>query len=178
MMRYLPPKGTAGLARSCVSGYRRLPLPPARTNATTGRCMLKPFLMTRGHSRIILIVGVALPRATSLRPHFSAAALSELVCEHFHLELGRPVRRFRVALTDVVLCGDMDRRMLSIRGISPEFPIWTSGLRSYASPVPTARRRNIITVMGLNFGKIPTMRKRIRCPRRCAFRGRMAGRTP
>lgn len=112
--------------------------------------------MTRGHSRIILIVGVALPRATSLRPHFSAAALSELVCEHFHLELGRPVRRFGVALTDVVLCGDMDRRRLSIRGISPEFPIWTSGLRSYASPVPTARRRNIITVMGLNFGKITT----------------------
>jgi hypothetical protein len=120
--------------------------------------------MTRVHSRIILIVGVALPRATSLRPHFSAAALSELVCEHFHLELGQPVRRFGVALTDVVLCGDMDRRRLSIRGISPEFPIWTSGLRSYASPVPTARRRNIITVMGLNFGKIPTMRKRILCP--------------
>lgn len=130
--------------------------------------------MTRGHSRIILIVGVALPRATSLRPHFSAAALSELVCEHFHLELGRPVRRFGVALTDVVLCDDMDRRRLSIRGISPEFPIWISGLRSYASPVPTARRRNIITVMGLNFGKIPTMRKRIRCPRRYAFRGQDA----
>src|SRR3984893_5307471 len=121
MMRYLPPKGTAGLARSCVSGYRRLPLPPARTNDTTGRCMLKPFLMTRGHSRIILIVGVALPRATSLRPHFRAAALSELVCEHFHLELGRPVRRFGVAFDRCRALRDMDRRRLSIRGISPEF---------------------------------------------------------
>jgi hypothetical protein len=49
--------------------------------------------MTRVHSRIILIVGVALPRDTGLRPHFSAAALSELVGEHLHLELGRPVRR-------------------------------------------------------------------------------------
>src|SRR5579872_5468969 len=31
MMRYLPPKGTAGLARSLVSGESRVPLPPART---------------------------------------------------------------------------------------------------------------------------------------------------
>src|SRR5712692_2417051 len=30
MMRYLPPKGTAGLARSAVSGCRRSPRPPAR----------------------------------------------------------------------------------------------------------------------------------------------------
>src|SRR5581483_2090256 len=31
MMRYLPPKGTAGFARSLVSGESRVPLPPART---------------------------------------------------------------------------------------------------------------------------------------------------
>src|ERR1700730_9302282 len=31
MMRYFPPNGTAGLARSLVSGERRLPLPPAST---------------------------------------------------------------------------------------------------------------------------------------------------
>src|SRR5580765_5506381 len=31
MMRYGPPKYTAGLARSLVSGYRRSPAPPART---------------------------------------------------------------------------------------------------------------------------------------------------
>src|SRR5579859_3275032 len=35
MMRYLPPKGTAGLERSCVSGCRRSPLPPASTTAST-----------------------------------------------------------------------------------------------------------------------------------------------
>src|SRR6478672_10721529 len=31
MIRYGPPKNTAGLARSFVSGYRRSPAPPART---------------------------------------------------------------------------------------------------------------------------------------------------
>ena len=33
--RYAPPKGTAGLARSAVSGYSRLPSPPARTMPST-----------------------------------------------------------------------------------------------------------------------------------------------
>src|ERR1017187_6467097 len=35
MMRYLPPKGTAGLARSLVRGQSRVPLPPARTMPST-----------------------------------------------------------------------------------------------------------------------------------------------
>src|SRR5580658_4991953 len=35
MTRYLPPNGTAGFARSSVSGNSRLPIPPARTNVTT-----------------------------------------------------------------------------------------------------------------------------------------------
>src|ERR1700686_2252341 len=38
MIRYLPPKGTAGLARSRVRGKRRVPLPPARTMPNTRRC--------------------------------------------------------------------------------------------------------------------------------------------
>ena len=33
MMRYLPPKGTAGLARRSDSRHRRLPIPPARMKA-------------------------------------------------------------------------------------------------------------------------------------------------
>ena len=33
--RYWPPKGTAGLARSSVSGISRLPSPPARTIDST-----------------------------------------------------------------------------------------------------------------------------------------------
>src|SRR5574344_474054 len=37
MMRYLPPKGTAGLARHWVSARRRLPSPPARTSASVLR---------------------------------------------------------------------------------------------------------------------------------------------
>src|SRR6478672_10590595 len=35
MMRYRPPKGTAGFARSRVSGSSRVPLPPARMTANT-----------------------------------------------------------------------------------------------------------------------------------------------
>src|SRR5258705_10344967 len=34
MMRYLPPNGTAGLARSRVSGWSRVPCPPAITSAS------------------------------------------------------------------------------------------------------------------------------------------------
>src|SRR5579859_826803 len=37
-MRYLPPKGTAGLARSRVRGKSRVPLPPASTMPSTRRC--------------------------------------------------------------------------------------------------------------------------------------------
>src|ERR1700693_5575022 len=37
-IRYLPPKGTAGLARSRVRGKRRVPLPPASTMPNTRRC--------------------------------------------------------------------------------------------------------------------------------------------
>jgi hypothetical protein len=39
MMRYLPPKGTAGLARSAVSGWRREPAPPAKMMLMVLSCM-------------------------------------------------------------------------------------------------------------------------------------------
>ena len=35
MMRYFPPNGTAGLARSLVSGKSRVPFPPASTIPST-----------------------------------------------------------------------------------------------------------------------------------------------
>src|SRR5260370_34993222 len=37
MMRYRAPKGTAGLARSRVSGHRRSPWPPARSTTMASR---------------------------------------------------------------------------------------------------------------------------------------------
>src|ERR1700719_4007230 len=37
MMRYSPPKGTAGLARSRVSGHKRSPWPPARRTPMASR---------------------------------------------------------------------------------------------------------------------------------------------
>src|SRR5271170_979781 len=38
MMRYLPPNGTAGLARSRVRGCSRVPCPPAITSASVLIC--------------------------------------------------------------------------------------------------------------------------------------------
>src|SRR4029077_19333048 len=40
MIRYFPPNGTAGLARSRVRGYSRVPFPPASTMPNTRRCEL------------------------------------------------------------------------------------------------------------------------------------------
>jgi len=52
MIRYLPPNGTAGLARSRVRGHRRLPSPPARIIAMvrSSMCaMMSPcFALARG----------------------------------------------------------------------------------------------------------------------------------
>ena len=44
MMRYRPPKGTAGLARSAVSGPRRRPSPPARIITRTRAVSNGPVL--------------------------------------------------------------------------------------------------------------------------------------
>src|SRR5262245_38957618 len=43
MRRNLPPTGTAGLARSRVSGHRRLPCPPPSTAVTTFRIARPPY---------------------------------------------------------------------------------------------------------------------------------------
>src|SRR5688572_28496701 len=48
MMRYRPPKGTAGLARSAVSGYRREPAPPARMMLIVFSCMGPSIACRRG----------------------------------------------------------------------------------------------------------------------------------
>src|SRR5437762_12347539 len=39
MIRYFPPNGTAGFARSFVRGYSRVPLPPASTIPSTRSCI-------------------------------------------------------------------------------------------------------------------------------------------
>src|SRR6201747_51690 len=59
MSRYAPPKGTAGLARSAVSGYSRLPSPPARTMPSTCGCSLirqtyrHPLTAARAIARLV-----------------------------------------------------------------------------------------------------------------------------
>ena len=40
MRRYLPATGTAGLLRSLVSGYSRVPRPPPRIRLRTSRCIV------------------------------------------------------------------------------------------------------------------------------------------
>ncbi len=50
MMRYGPPKGTAGLARSRVSGYSRSPCPPPKTTARV--CRIR-FGVVEGLIRLI-----------------------------------------------------------------------------------------------------------------------------
>src|ERR1035438_3606311 len=44
MTRYLPPKGTAGFARSAVNGCRRDPLPPARRMVSVSSAMGAPSM--------------------------------------------------------------------------------------------------------------------------------------
>src|ERR1700730_15993596 len=60
MMRYLPPNGTAGLARSLVRGDRRVPLPPANTIPNTRMRIASAkalfFQATSKHARVRPIV--------------------------------------------------------------------------------------------------------------------------
>src|ERR1039458_1460360 len=53
MIRYLPPKGTAGLARSRVSGKSRVPLPPASTTPKTRGCRVLCTAKEDSRSRIV-----------------------------------------------------------------------------------------------------------------------------
>src|SRR6185312_16102332 len=50
-MRYFPPNGTAGFARSCVSGNSRFPFPPASTNATILSRMAGLFVRARAGTK-------------------------------------------------------------------------------------------------------------------------------
>src|SRR5690349_17722916 len=51
--RYRPPNGTAGLARSAVSGDRRVPAPPASTIPRTDGCAMSgpPIALSCGYVR-------------------------------------------------------------------------------------------------------------------------------
>src|SRR5258708_1280245 len=51
MIRYRPPNGTAGLARSRVSGYSRSPIPPARIMVRTLRRARDPYMGCRFYAR-------------------------------------------------------------------------------------------------------------------------------
>ena len=96
MMRYLPPKGTAGLARSCVSGNKRLPLPPARTNATTWCCMLRPSLNDVSASQDCSHCRSNAPARYQSTSAFPCAVFPEPLRQQFQLKLARPDRLFGI----------------------------------------------------------------------------------
>src|ERR1700682_5503202 len=60
--RYVPPNGTAGLARSAVSGNNRLPSPPARTMART-RIVLPSLSSDLSSEREVEQLGARVDRA-------------------------------------------------------------------------------------------------------------------
>src|SRR3954463_14462608 len=70
-MRYIPPKGTAGLARSAVRGMRRLPSPPARTIARTLAAIPRT------------LIGFLAPRQTNLYSAAMTAPRVDLLTREF-----------------------------------------------------------------------------------------------
>src|SRR5215469_6618720 len=63
--RYRPPNGTAGLARSAVSGASRRPAPPARTIPNTRRSFITHLAPGRAH--VVVRMTVAAPYYFALR---------------------------------------------------------------------------------------------------------------
>src|SRR3989338_5847642 len=84
-IRYFPPNGTAGLERSCVSGCRRSPLPPASTIASTRRVGAMLGLLGLGIG-ILAVIGLVDHRGV-LSPLFQGRGGE-----------GRPRRLLRLAL--------------------------------------------------------------------------------
>src|SRR5882672_1653597 len=85
MMRYRPPKGTAGLARSAVNGCRRDPTPPARMMLMALSCMGPSIQFRRNSASFLRIlpfqpgeVGIGLGLQWTCR---------ELCCDCFDLFL-------------------------------------------------------------------------------------------
>src|SRR3954447_16645613 len=75
----MPPNGTAGLARSAVSGHSRLPSPPARTMPRTPRCATcEPYGVLGGFA------------ALGLRGHLGSEPCNEDLYEPGHISGGDP----------------------------------------------------------------------------------------
>src|SRR5215831_9523432 len=70
--RYRPPNGTAGLARSAVSGDSRRPAPPARTIPNTRRSAITHLAPGRAH---------VLVRVTVAAPCYLQYALTTVSCD-------------------------------------------------------------------------------------------------
>jgi hypothetical protein len=86
-IRYIPPKGTAGFARSRVSGARRSPCPPARRHTNVSRT-------TRYYSSLVRLLPASGGRTSQFRatsPKYVIISLNRLPrCGYGCPELGRP----------------------------------------------------------------------------------------
>src|SRR5690606_36652250 len=97
--RYLPARGTAGLARSFVSGYSLDPTPPPRTTASTSCIRISNLLLHYPRCRLLpkgitppgpsLSINAALPKCVNPK-----VAPSRTL---FHLAFRRPTHSLRPA---------------------------------------------------------------------------------
>src|SRR3954471_4080493 len=120
MIRYLPPNGTAGFARSWERIERRSPSPPARITAIvrfTLRMLARAF--ETGHHRTVVIAFVRPARTTVGRPARGAPRLlqEEPRVDEVSVEHDRPVkvRPGRVTgvpfIADQLAAGDVTARV-------------------------------------------------------------------
>ncbi len=90
--RYLPPKGTAGLERCCVSGKRRVPAPPPRITASSLRLEgISPFRY----------LGLNFRQQNRLK----GALLSRITTEPFAVAKGSETQPALAPLNHRTICG-------------------------------------------------------------------------
>ena len=95
MMRYLPAKGTAGLARCAESTHSRSPWPPARMTATT----LTPTSSSPGGP--VLVPGRRCSRARRDPPGLAARALWQTSLHGFYLAVPGATSKRRMRATSI-----------------------------------------------------------------------------
>src|SRR5262245_11945940 len=80
MIRYSPPNGTAGLARSRVRGSRRVPLPPASTSVRTS--FMRPGFPGRGRAPACMMAARGRPFKVSPVRRFGVRWTAALALSH------------------------------------------------------------------------------------------------
>src|SRR5208337_2216618 len=82
MMRYLPPKGTAGLARSAVSGCNREPTPPAKRTVNVFSRLPIVFVLRRTIRSCVGVIACPDAGIAILRPPSASRTCPRLHGQH------------------------------------------------------------------------------------------------